>query len=467
MNSKLKTNESLVDGPIFYKMILFAVPIMLTGILQLAYNMADNIVVGRFSSDTGALAAVGSVGTLYNLTMNFLLGLAAGVGVVIAQFFGARDARKVSRTLHTSVVASLVSGIIFAAIAFALSRPVLTLMGTKPEILDKAVLYFRIICIGIPASALYNCGAAVMRAVGDSRSPLIILASTGIVNVALNLVFVIIFHMSVVGVAIATITSQYLSAIVVMMLLMKKKGESYCFSLSSLCFDGGLILRVLRIGLPAAIQSAMFSVSNMLMASAVNTFPTTTVSANTIASNIDGIAYTTMNSFSQTALTFAGQNWGAAKPKRIRKIYLYGVLLVTGVGIAIGQIVLLFVEPLASLYINPADENYALIIATVKEIAALLLSTYFICGIMDTLSGFMRGLGYSLSPMIISITSVCVLRVLWIYLVFPIEAMNNIVGLYISYPVSWSAALVCFGVLSVFAFKKIRSLECSLATKGE
>ena len=460
------SKRSFTEGPLFVRMLLFAIPIILTGVLQLAYNMADNIVVGRFSDDTGALAAVGSVGTFNTLIVNFLCGLTAGVGVTVAQLFGAGESRRLSRTVHTAVLFSSVSGIVLGAIAFAVCRSVLTLMGTKPEILDSAVLYFRIICIGVPATALYNCGASVLRAVGDSRTPLIILAGSGIVNVILNLVLVIGFKMSVVGVAVATVVSQYISVIAVMAVLMRHKDKPYGFSLKSLCFDLPLLGRVLRLGVPAAIQSAVICFSNVLMTSAVNTFPTTTVSANTIAGNVDGIAYTTMNSFSQTALTFAGQNWGAAKPKRIRRVYLYSLIQVSIIGFIVGRLLLIFCEPVASLYINPTDENYAAIMAAAKEIMNLILSTYFICGIMEVLAGFMRGIGYAIAPMIIGITSMCGIRVLWIYTVFPLEGMQTITGLYTSYPVTWSVSVLCYAVLSVFAFKKIRDIERLLDKKA-
>ena len=447
-------------------MLLFAIPIILTGVLQLAYNMADNIVVGRFSDDTGALAAVGSVGTFNTLIVNFLCGLTAGVGVTVAQLFGAGESRRLSRTVHTAGLFSSAGGIVLGAIAFAVCRSVLTLMGTKPEILDSAVLYFRIICIGVPATALYNCGASVLRAVGDSRTPLIILAGSGIVNVILNLVLVIGFKMSVVGVAVATVVSQYISVIAVMAVLMRHKDKPYGFSLKSLCFDIPLLGRVLRLGVPAAIQSAVICFSNVLMTSAVNTFPTTTVSANTIAGNIDGIAYISMRGFSQSAETFSGQNWGARKPKRIRRVLAYALLQVTVAGLTMCGVVYMLVEPLASLYINPADENYAVIMATVKEIAALLLSTYTMCGIMETLSGFSRGLGYSIAPMAITVTAICVLRVIWIYTVFPLEGMNTITGLYTSYPVTWTAAALALAVLAAIAFRKLRALERELAAEN-
>ena len=345
-------------------------------------------------------------------------------------------------------------------VGLIIARPVLTLMGTKPEVIDKSVLYMKIICCGIPANAVYNFGASVFRAVGNSRLPLIILASSGLVNVGFNVMFVVGFGMSVDGVGFATIISQYISAVTVILALALKKGECYRISFGKMCFDKALLVRVLRYGIPNGIQSSMFSISNMMIASAVNTFPTTTVSANTIASNIDAFAYTSMNSFSQAAMTFSGQNWGAGKTDRVRKVYLYTLLQVTFFGVTVGQLIRLLARPIASLYVRAGDPNYETIMGTVGEITTLLLSTYVICGIMDVHSGFLRGMGYSFSPMLTSIASICGVRIIWIYCVFkPIESMRTHIGLYWSYPVSWGIAVIVFAVIVQFAFKKLRDID--------
>lgn len=460
MNTKKKINKNFTEGPLFFRIMLFAFPLMLTGILQICYNMADNIVVGQFSNDPDALGAVGCTSSFTNLIVNLLLGIAAGTSVVVSQLYGANEKRRVERTVHTSFLFSFFGGVMLMIVGLLLSRPVLTLMGTDAVFIDKSVLYVRIICIGIPASAVYNFGAAVFRAVGNSRLPLMILASTGLVNVGLNVVFVIGCGMGVEGVAYATVISQYASAIAVLAALMMKKGECYRISFKMMCFDRGLLLRVLRYGIPNGIQSSMFSISNMLIASAMNTFPPATVSANAIASNIDALAYTSMNSFSQAAMTFAGQNYGAGKTERIRKVYWYTLLQVTVFGVTVGQIIRLLVRPLASLYINVSDPNYNAKMITVTEITGLLLTTYVLCGIMDVHSGFLRGMGYSLSPTMTSIASICGVRIIWIYCVFkPIEAMRTHVRLYWSYPVSWSMAIVIFAIIVVFAFKKLRCME--------
>ena len=464
MNTKLKEKKNFTEGPLFFRITLFALPILLTGILQVCYGMADNIIVGRFSGDTGALAAVGSTGTLSNLILNLVLGCAGGTGVVVAQLYGAGQRERVSRTVHTSMVFSVFAGVAMCLLGLIISRPMLSVMGTKPEILDRAVLYFRIICLGIPATSVYNFGAAVLRSIGDSKRPLIILSTTGILNVVLNVFFVVVCHMTVDGVALATIISQYASAVWVSVALMRydSKGECYGFSFRKLCFDTLLIKRILRYGIPSGLQSAMFSVSNMLLQSAVNTFPTTTVSAYTIASNIDALTYTAINSFSQAAMTFTGQNFGAGKVERIKKVLIYSLLQTVIVGVLIGQIELLFGEQLAGLYVSPDDPSAPIVIDTAMQVITLLLSTYFIAGIMDCMSGALRGMGYSIIPMLVSLSSICGVRTLWVFFVFPIEKMHTIRGLLLSYPVTWSLASVIFVILAIYAYRKIKN-ELSVA----
>lgn len=458
MNPKIKQKKNFTEGPIFFRITLFALPILLTGILQVCYGMADNIIVGRFSGDSNALAAVGSTGTLNSLILNLVFGCAAGTSVVVAQLYGAGDGKRVERTVHTSIGFSLFLGVLMSAVGLLISRPMLSIMGTKPEILDKAVLYFRIICLGIPATSVYNFGAAVVRSTGDSKRPLMILSVTGVINVILNLFFVIVCHMTVEGVALATIVSQYASAVWVILVLMRRnaEGECYGFSFKKLCFDKTLMKRILRYGIPSGLQSAMFSISNMMLQSAVNTFPTTTVSANTIAGNIDALTYTAINSFSQAAMTFTGQNYGAGKVDRIKKVLLYSVLQTVIIGVIIGQVELFFGEQIASLYIDPTDPNAPIIVETTMQIITLLLSTYFIAGIMDCLSGAVRGMGYSVLPMLVSLSCVCVARVLWVLFIFPLEPMHTVRGLLLSYPVTWSIASVIFIVLNIYAYRKIK-----------
>ena len=456
-----KKKYSLTEGPMFFRITAFALPIMLTGILQILYGMADNIVVGQFSGDLDALGAVGSTSSLNNLTLHMLLGLSAGSAVVVAQSFGAKQDRVVSRAVHTAMILSVIGGLLFMGIGLTISRPVLTLMGTKPELFDKAVLYYRIICIGLPASSVYNFGGAILRSIGDSKTPLVILSSSGIVNVALNLVFVIGCGMAVEGVGIATIISQYISAVWVVAVLFKRKAQSYALSLKKFCFDLALFKRILRFGVPAGLQSSMFGISNVLLTSAINTFPSAAVKANTIGINIDALTYTVCNAFSTTAMTFSGQNFGAKKFDRVKRVFIYTILQATIFGISVGLIELAFLEPFSSMYIDSTDPMKAEIIAHVKEMSGLLLCTYFLCGIMEALSSSLKGLGYSLAPMLISVFCICGVRIFWVFVIFPLPAFNTLRGLYLSYPISWSMTILMLSVLTIFARKKMKKIENS------
>lgn len=434
---KAKNKGNLTEGPLFTRMFLFVIPIVLTGVLQVAYNIADNIVVGRFSGDPTALAAVGSTSSLTALITGFLLGIASGSGVVIAHFFGAKEYSEVSKTVHTAMLFSLIGGIFFMLLGLVISEPALVLMKTKPEILDKSVLYIRIICIGIPAASVYNFGAATLRSVGNSKMPLLILSVSGIINVALNFVFVIVFNMSVAGVAIATISSQYASAAWVVLFLMKRKESCYQLSLKKLKLEKRLLIRILRLGLPAGIQSSLFSISNVLIMSAFNTFPTTTVSGRTIAINIENLLYTSLNAYMQAAMTFIGQNYGAKKNRRLNKVFIYSVVQVLIFAVLVCFTISMFKTPLSILFMDPEDPNKELVLEVVERIFNLLLPTYFLCGLMDTLAGILRGFGYSIMSMISSLIGLGI-RVLWTLFVFPLEKFNTIEGITISYPISWA-----------------------------
>ena len=469
--ARIKPKHNFTDGPLFYRIILFALPIMAMGILQIFYNMADSIILGRYSGDELALAAVGSTSALTNLIVNFLLGIASGTNVVLSQAYGARDNERVERTVHTSIAFSLIGGLVFMAIGLFVARPALILMDTKPEVLDKAVLYLRIICIGIPATAIYNFGASVLRSVGDSKTPLIVLSSTGIVNVVLNLIFVTKLNMTVDGVAIATIVSQFMSAVWIIAVLLFKRGESYRLSISKLKIHMGVLSKILRYGLPTGIQSMFFSISNVILSSAVNSFPTTTVSAKTIATNIDGISYTAMNSFSKATMTFVGQNYGAKKYDRVRKSVLYCLAQVIVLGVIITQTELLFGRELAALFVDKNVSDTALIIDEALEIMHVVLATYFLCGIMEVLSSAVRGMGYSISSMIISLVGACFFRIFWVEVLFKnIADMQNIRGLFMVYPASWILTISMQIVLLIIAFRNMRKMNLdaeSLAASGE
>ena len=456
MISKNKRSRDFTEGPIFFKILLFVLPITLTGILQVLYNTADNVVVGRFSGDELALAAVGSTTYLTGLVTNFLIGIAAGSNVVVSRAIGAKDAERVENAVHTSLTFAFLGGIAFMALGLIISRPALAFIGTKPEVLDKAVMYMRIICLGIPASAVYNFGAGVVRSTGDSRTPLLILSVSGIINVLLNLVFVLVFNMTVAGVATATIIAQYISAVRVICVLIKKRNECYGLRLNKLGINKEMLLSILRFGVPTGIQSSLFSISNVTMASAVNTMPTLVVSAKTISTNIESISNTAVGSFGTATVTFVGQNYGAKKPDRIKKSVLYSVLQVFICGFTISQIILLFGDKLASNFVDAANPNADQIIGYAVQIMTVCLTANFLNGIQQVLSASVRGMGYSVTSMIMSLSGACVFRILWVSFVFPLEKMNNIFGLHIVYPLSWGlTALLQLSVLTV-AYRRFK-----------
>lgn len=451
---KAKNKANLTEGPIFSRLLLFVVPIILAGVLQVMYNMADNIVVGRFSGDPNALGAVGSSASLTVMVVNIMLNLSAGAGVVIAQFYGAKEYEKVTRAVHTSMAFAAVGGVALMIIGLIFARPLLSLMGTQDVFFEKAVLYTTISFLGIPATAIYNFGAATLRSIGDSKSSLYILAASGLVNVVLNLFFVIVCHMTVDGVALATIISQYISAVAVVLILMRRKGESYQLILRKLRMELGLIVRILRIGVPMALQSLLFSISNIIVTSAVNTFPPHVVSAKTIAFNIEGITYTVMNAFANASMTFIGQNYGARKFGRIKKIFIYALIQVAAAGLLVSYTEILLARPLCSLYIGVNDPARELIIGAVLEIFNIMLATYFLCGIMEVISGILKGLGYSIISMVASLIGLAV-RVGWILFVTPTEGFHTIFGLFVSYTISWLVTIALLLLCCVYAWKKL------------
>ena len=463
-----KNKANLTEGPIFLPMLMFVLPIMITGILQIIYNMADNIVVGRFSGDPTALAAVGSTSSLTNLVVNFLMGIASGAGVVVAQSFGAKDDRTLSRAVHTAMTFSVVGGIIFSAIGLLISAPALEAMGTKEEILGNAILYMRIICAGIPASAVYNFGATILRSVGDSKTPLIVLSCSGLVNVALNLVFVIIFKMSVAGVALATIISQAVSAVIIVIVLNRRKDKNYSLSFSKLGIEKSMMIRILRFGVPAGIQGSLFGISNVIITTASNAFSTAVVSAKTISGNIDGLLYTALNSYMHASMTFTGQNFGAKKVDRIRKSTIYGVVQVLSIGTALALLMLIFSRQLSMLYIDKtlAPEFNEEVIRVTVQILSLMLPTYALCGMMETLAGSLRGLGYSVTPMIVNLLGTCGTRIIWVFVFFRMDTFHTITGLFLIYPISWILTSLAHFIVLLFAWRKMRR-EFSKESKNQ
>lgn len=439
----------MCNGPLFGKILIFAVPLMLSGMLQLFFNAADIIVVGQFVGHT-ALAAVGSTGSLINLLVNVFVGLSVGTNVLVARYYGARDAKHLHETVHTSVLTSVLSGTALIVIGIILAEPLLTLMGTPDDVLDQAALYMRIYFVGMPASMLYNFGAAILRAVGDTKRPLYFLFISGIVNVILNLVLVLVFHLGVAGVAIATVTSQVISAVLVALCLIKTDAP-YRLELKKLRIHKSKLLEIIKIGLPAGMQGAVFSISNVLIQSSINSFGSTVMAGSTAASNIENFVYTAMNALYQTALSFTGQNVGGGKYKRIGKIMRICVLDVTAIGILLGGGAYLCGSTLLSIYTSdPQVIQYGL------ERMMFVCLPYFLCGIMDTLVGSLRGMGYSIMPMIVSLTGACALRIVWIMTIF---RMNPTLStLFLSYPVSWFvtalAHFICYLIVHHRFMKK-------------
>ena len=456
MHTASKKTTNFTEGSLFFRILTFALPLMASSLLSIFYNTADNIVVGRFSGDPLALAAVGSTSGLNTLVVTFLFGFAGGGAIIVAHRFGARDEDGVSRATHTLMTSAILGGILFCLVGLAVSRPMLILMGTKPELLDSAVLYIQIIFLGIPGHAIYVFGAGIIRSMGNSKTPLLILSCSGMLNVLLNLLFVIVFKMSVAGVAIATIISQYASGICVAAYLISKRNECYGLHLSRLCIDKTSFIAMLRYGIPQGLQNSFFSITAIFMSSAINTFPTAAVSARAISSNIDQLCHSTIASFGLAAVTVIGQNYGAKKPERIKRSLIYLALQTAFLGIIIGNVLLLYADKLALLFIEAGDPETSAIIDFVAQILAISLSTSFINGTWQMLSGAVRGMGRSITAMLISLIGAAVFRILWILFIFPLEPMNTITGLFMLFPCSWTFTGIMLTVACVIAYKKLK-----------
>ena len=436
---------NMTEGPLLSKIIRFAVPLMLTSMMQLLYNAADVVVVGRFAGSE-ALAAVSSTGSLINLIVNLFIGLATGVNVLIANYRGAGRTQDAQDTVHTAMVTAAIGGVILVFVGLLLSRPLLLLMGTPYNVIDQSTLYMRIYFLGMPFFLVYNYGAAVLRAIGDTKRPLFYLSISGVTNVVLNLFFVLLLKLDVAGVALATIISQSVSAVLIVRCLMMTDGMCN-LDLKKLRIHKRKLIRMMQIGLPAGFQGSLFSISNVLIQSSVNSFGSIVMSGNTAAGNIEGFVYTSMNSVAQAALSFTGQNYGAHKYQRIDKV-LGSCLLLSGVlGAVIGNLAYLFGEPLLGLYTNNSLE-----VVYGMNRMQIISCTYFLCGFMDTLSYTMRGLGMSVAPTVISLTGACLFRIVWIYTVF--AANPSLQTLYIAYPVSWTSTILMLGTALVIVYRR-------------
>lgn len=438
----------MTEGSLLTKVLFFSLPIMLSGILQLLFNAADTIVVGRFAGNE-ALAAVGSVGALNNMIISLFVGLSIGVNVLVARFTGARDTERVCETVHTAVLLSLVGGAVLAVVGFAAARPLLEIMGSPEDVIDLAELYIRIIFIGMPVQMLYNFCAAVLRAVGDTKRPLYFLTIAGVINVGLNLVFVIGFKMSVAGVALATIISQAVSAALVTRSLMLMDGPTK-LHLDRLAIKPHIMRMIIQIGLPAGIQSCMFSLSNVVIQSSVNSFGSIVIAGNAAGANVGNFVYQAMNTFQQAVTCFAGQNIGARKPRRVLSSMYVSLFWALSFGVVFGVLSCVFGTQLLGLYSpDPA------VIQVGLNRMYIVCGPYFLCGIMDVMTGVLRGVGYSLLPMIVSLMGACVFRIFWVMTIFAVNRTMDC--LMISYPVSWALTfLVLVVIFAVLWKKKIR-----------
>lgn len=437
--AKRSYEMDMCHGPVLGKILLFSIPLMLSGMLQLLFNAADVVVVGKYAGST-ALAAVGSTGALINLLINVFIGMSVGTNVLTARYYGAKREQDLSETVHTSMVLSLVCGGILIVIGLLFSKPLLELMGTPEDVLSQAALYMKIYFLGMPVNLLFNFGSAILRAIGDTKRPLYFLLGAGVINVCLNLIFVILLHMGVAGVALATIISQCFSAGLVFLCLLKTD-SMVRVEMGKLRITKQKLIQIAKIGIPAGMQGAVFSISNVLIQSSINSFGSVAMAGSTAASNIEGFVYTAMNSFHQTAVSFTSQNLGAKQFGRISRVMATCILLVSLVGGAMGMGAYVFGKYLLRIYSSDAE-----VIAYGLIRMRYVCVPYFLCGVMDTLVGGIRGLGSSIMPMIVSLLGACAFRVLWIFTIFQWKPEFHI--LFLSYSISWAltagAHMVCY-----------------------
>ena len=440
------TAIDFTKGHLLKKFIIFVLPLIATGVLQALFNAADLIVVGQFAGET-ALAAVGSTSSMINLIIGLAIGIAVGANVVTAVFIGANDRKMVKKTVDTAILIALVCGAICTTIGISCARIFLEGIAVPNNVIDQAVVYFRMYFLGVPASMVYNFCAGILRADGETRRPLIYLSVAGVLNVLLNLVFVIAFKMGAAGVGLATAISQYAAASLVLRDMIKTD-EVYKFEPKNFTPSLTVLKKVLSVGIPSGIQSSVFSLANIVVQSSINSFGSDVVAGNAAAQNIDSFVYIAMNAFSVAATTIVGQNIGAKKGKRVDKVIFEGSLLVTVVGLLIGICLFIFCEPLAKLYCpnSPVAVEYA------KIRFGYICLPYFVCGIMEVFTGTLKACGYAIQTMIISIVICCGFRVLWLWTVF--KALGTIQSVYIIFLITWILCIICCSVLYFFFAKK-------------
>jgi len=450
----------MCSGPVLKKLLLFSLPLMASGVLQLLFNAADVIVVGNFAGDN-SMGAVGSTSSLINLFTNLFVGLSVGVNVIAARAHGANSASDMQETVHTSMLLSVICGAALAVIGFILAPEMLVLMNATETQLPLAVTYLRIYFLGMPATMVYNFGAAILRAVGDTKRPLYFLTAAGFINVGLNLLFVIALKMDVAGVALATVISQCISAGLTVLCLIKDSAEIH-LDLRKLKIHKRILLSVMRLGLPAGFQGTIFSLSNVVIQSSVNLFGDTVISGNSAASSIEGFIYMAMNTFYQAAISFTGQHMGAKKYDRIPRILASSLICVSVTGIVFGWAVFLLGRPLLGIYSNSST-----VIDAGMVRLSVIATTYALCGAMDVMVGMLRGIGYSIMPMIVSLLGACGLRILWIATVFQIPEYHSAQTVYLSYPMSWGITLLVHIICYAVVWRRLKRRESGYFIKDK
>ena len=432
----------MCNGTIMDKLVSFSLPLMLSGILQLMFNAVDVIVVGRFAGSQ-ALAAVGSTTALINMFVNLFMGISLGTNVLAARFFAAGKDRQMSETVHTSIAFAAISGIVMVFVGIFFSKFALELMATPADVIEQSTLYMRIYFLGMPFFMLYNYGAAILRAVGDTKRPLIFLIISGVINAVLNMILVIVFHLAVAGVAIATVFSQMISCILVLRCLYRSEG-SYQFRFSKLMLKGCYLKQIFQVGVPAGIQSTVINFSNVLLQSSVNSFGSIAMAGYTAANNILGFLFVSVNSVTQACMSFTSQNYGVRKWKRMDKILVDCMILSMIVALVLGGGSYIFGSQILRIYTENEE-----VISCGMEILSYTALTYFLCGFMDLFPGAMRGMGFSAAPMMLSIVGTVGTRIVWIFGIFP--RYRSLSVLFISYPVSWiltiAMQVVCFFIV--------------------
>lgn len=431
-----RANIDMCNGPLFKNIILYTLPIIATSVLQLLFNTMDLLVVGWYCGST-SVGAVGSTSSLINLMVNLFMGLSIGVSVTVAQGIGANDRERVFKTVHTALPVAIICSVIVTVLGVTCSRTFLEWMGNPKDTIELAAVYMRIYFCGTIGNMVYNFGAAILRAAGDTMRPLIFLSISGVLNVVLNLIFVCIFHMDVAGVALATVISQGVSAVLVVIALLHR--HDMCrLDIRRLMIDAIALKRILAIGVPSGIQGSLFSISNVIIQSSVNSFKTAAVVGSAAASNIEGYVYTSQNALAQTAMNFTGQNVGAKQFKRVQRVWLNCMLAVTVIGLVLGGAVNLLGRPLLGIYITDSPE--AIEYGLIKLF--WICMPYFMCGLMECTSYTLRGLGKSLLSMIISVIGVCGFRLVWIFTIFRIPQFHTLESLFASYLISWTATFL-------------------------